>query len=59
MKKEEFDIRSTLQIAIEMAKKTEWHKGTHARAHTHTPHTVGVPTPSLPLRVGRIDTHNH
>lgn len=27
MKKEEFDIRSTLQIAIEMAKKTEWHKG--------------------------------
>jgi signal transduction histidine kinase len=26
MKKEEFDIRSTLQIAVEMAKKTEWYK---------------------------------
>jgi hypothetical protein len=36
MKKEEFDVRSTLQIAIEMAKKTEWHKGTHThRERSH------------------------
>jgi hypothetical protein len=50
VQKEEFDIRSMLQIAVETAKKTEWYKGMSNAPPLHTTHLVGRRLTSLSFR---------